>query len=103
MENLTFESIESAKQLIELMIEDVKFSRKEIDSDIAEAGRDHAKRRRDALLVVAHKLNLLSTHLTDSSRILNDLRSLRRLLLTEPDAPIKPASPEVVLPSSIDW
>ena len=93
MENLTFESIESAKQLIELMIEDVKNSRKEIDSDIAEAAQDNAKRRREALLVVAHQLNLLSTHLTNSSRILNDLRSLRRLLLTEPDAPIKPAPP----------
>ncbi len=93
MENLTFESIESAKQLIELMIEDVKNSRKEIDSDISQAEQENAKRRRDALLVVAHKLNLLSTHLTNSSRILNDLRSLRRLLLTEPDAHIKPASP----------
>jgi len=93
MENLTFESIESAKQLIELMIEDVKNSRKEIDSDIAAAELDNAKRRREALLVVAHQLNLLSTHLTSSSRILNDLRSLRRLLLTEPDSPIKPTSP----------
>jgi hypothetical protein len=93
MENLTFESIESAKQLIELMIEDVKNSRKEIDSDIAEAGQDNAKRRREALLVVAHQLNLLSTHLISSSRILNDLRSLRRLLLTEPDSPIKPTPP----------
>jgi hypothetical protein len=93
MENLTFESIESAKQLIELMIEDVKRSRKEIDSDIAEAGQDNTKRRREALLVVAHQLNLLSTHLTNSSRILNDLRSLRRLLLTEPDAPVKLAPP----------
>jgi hypothetical protein len=93
MENLTFESIESAKQLIELMIEDVKISRKEIDADIAQAEQDNAKRRRDALLVVAHKLNLLSAHLTNSSRILNDLRSLRRLLLTASDAPIKPAPP----------
>jgi hypothetical protein len=93
MENLTFESIESAKQLIELMIEDVKKSRKEIDSDIAEAGQDNATRRREALRVVAHQLSLLSAHLTNSSRILNDLRSLRRLLLTEPDAPIKPAPP----------
>jgi hypothetical protein len=75
------------------MIEDVKHSRKEIDSDIAEAGQDHARRRKEALLVVAHQLNLLSTHLTSSSRILNDLRSLRRLLLTEPDSPIKPTPP----------
>lgn len=93
MENLTFENIESAKQLIELMIEDVKISSKEIDSDIAEAGQDNAKRRKDALLVVAHQLNLLSTHLTNSSRILNDLRSLRRLLLTELEAPTEPAPP----------
>jgi hypothetical protein len=93
MENLTFESIESAKQLIELMIEDVKCSREEIASDITEAELDNANRRRDALLVVAHKLNLLSAHLIISSRILNDLRSLRRLLRTEPDASIKSAPP----------
>jgi hypothetical protein len=92
MENMTFESIDSAKQLIELMIEDVKLSRQEIDSDIAEAERENANRRRDALLVVAHQLNLLSSHLANSSRILNDLRSLRRLLLAEPDAPGKPTS-----------
>jgi hypothetical protein len=91
MENLTFESIESAQQFIALLIESVNDSRKEIDSNIAEAGQDKANRRREALLLVAYQLNLLATHLVKSSRILNDLRSLRRLLLTEPDSP--PSSP----------
>jgi hypothetical protein len=93
MENRTFESIDSAKRRIELMIGDVMISRAELDSDIAEAARDNAMRRRDALLVVAHQLTLHSAHLTNSSSILNDLRSLRRLLLAEPEVPIKPAQP----------
>jgi hypothetical protein len=37
----------------------------------------------EALRLVAHKLNQLRQHLLASLRLLNDLRTLRRLLLNE--------------------
>lgn len=96
MNNLPFESIENARQFIALLIEAVNDSRNEIDSDIDKARKDKAGRRRDALLLVAHQLNLLSSHLAKSSRILNDLRSLRRLLLSESDDSVQTMPKEVV-------
>ena len=96
MKKLPFESIESAQQFVTLLIEAVNESRNEIDSDIDKARKEKAGRRRDALLLVAHQLNLLSMHLAKSSRILNDLRSLRRLLLTESGGPVQAVPTEVV-------
>ena len=94
MEKSPFETIESAQEYVDLLIQSLHESRKDIDADIAETGGNGMTRRRDALLLVAHQLNMLSSHLAKSSRILNDLRSLRRLLLDErdlasPPAPIK--------------
>ena len=45
--------------------------------------RNRAVRRQEALRLVAHNLSQLSVHITKSRRILNDLRTLRRLLLEE--------------------
>lgn len=83
MENSPFETIESAQEFLQLLTEEVDSSRKEIEADLAETGENGNTRHRDALLLVAHQLNMLSTHLSNSRRILNDLRSLRRLLLEE--------------------
>ena len=44
---------------------------------------DRADRRKEALLLVSYNLAKLNLHITSSRRILNDLRSLRRLLLAE--------------------
>jgi hypothetical protein len=44
---------------------------------------DTAERRKEALQIVAYNLAKLSLHMRTSGRILNDLRSLRRLLLAE--------------------
>lgn len=83
MDNSPFESIESAQEFVELLVEAVGDARKEIKTDIERAEGSEKIRHQQALLVVAHQLNLLSTHLTKSRRILNDLRSLRRLLFNE--------------------
>ncbi len=92
-----FENIENAQEYVDLLLEALHESRKDVDKDLAETGGNGATRRRDALLLVAHQLNLLSMHLAKSSRILNDLRSLRRLLLEErglaaPAVPVKEAA-----------
>jgi len=42
-----------------------------------------ATRRLDALQLAAYKLDRLASHVNTSHRLLNDLRTLRRLLLGE--------------------
>ncbi|PWU06827.1 MAG: hypothetical protein C5B51_11395 [Terriglobia bacterium] len=69
----------------------MKEARKEVEEEIALAEREGAERRKQALLLVSYSLAKLNLHITSSRRILNDLRSLRRLLLTE-RAP-RPAEP----------
>jgi hypothetical protein len=83
MDSLPFETIESAQQFVNLLIEAIEDSRKDVEADIAETRVNDNSRCRDALLLVAHQLNMLSSHLAKSSHILNDLRSLERLLYRE--------------------
>jgi len=78
-----FDSIESAHQYVGLLFETVEEVRRDVDRDIGEARRARVERREEALRIVAHKLERLSFHVTRSRRLLNDLRSLRRLLLEE--------------------
>ena len=78
-----FDSIEGTQQFVELMLEIVEETKREVDADIEAASRNGVERREQALRLVAHNLNRLSFHVTKSRRILNDLRSLRRLLLEE--------------------
>ena len=59
----------------------------EVEADIADADADSAQRRKEALQLVHYNLKRLGTHMTASRRILNDLRSLRRLLLEERTLP----------------
>jgi hypothetical protein len=78
-----FDNIESSQEFVCLLAEAVEVTLAEVEADIALAGADGAERRIEALQLVAFKLNKLSGHMTASRRILNDLRSLRRLLLEE--------------------
>ncbi len=58
-------------------------ARRDVEQEIATADRDAADRRKEALLLVSYNLAKLNLHITSSRRILNDLRTLRRLLLAE--------------------
>jgi hypothetical protein len=78
-----FDSIESAHDYVTLLCEEVIESRASLDADMEEADREGAVRRLDALRVAAYKLERLQQHMQSSRRLLNDLRSLRRLLLGE--------------------
>ena len=87
-----FDSIENSHQYVAMLAEAIEETRREVDAEIALATREHAGRRTEALQVVAYNLAKLSLHMTTSGRILNDLRSLRRLLLAERESspvPIK--------------
>jgi hypothetical protein len=78
-----FDNIESAQQFVELLIEAIEESRRDVDADFARAASNRLERQKQALQLVSNNLVKLSQHMTSSLRILNDLRTLRRLLLEE--------------------
>jgi hypothetical protein len=79
-----FESIEGAQDYIHLLQAALDEAQRSIELDITTMhDTPAADRRLDALRLVDYKLGQLRQHLTASSRLLNDLRTLRRLLLAE--------------------
>jgi hypothetical protein len=78
-----FDSIENAKDYVKLLQQTVADARQEIATDLAAASEAPSDRRLEALRVIHYKLEKLEQHLHSSSRTLNDLRSLRRLLFDE--------------------
>ena len=78
-----FDNIESAQQYVELLIEAIEESKRDVDADIARAESNRLERQERALQLVSNGLMKLSQHMTTSLRILNHLRTLRRLLLQE--------------------
>src|SRR5664279_3798345 len=78
-----FDSIEGSHEYVALLADALNEARRDVEAEIAAAERDGAERRKEALLLVSYNLAKLNLHITSSRRILNDLRSLRRLLLAE--------------------
>jgi hypothetical protein len=84
-----FDNIESSHQYVSLLAEAIEEARREVDEEIALAMKEGPERRKEALQIVAYNLAKLSLHIKTSGRLLNDLRSLRRLLQAE-RAPSRP-------------
>ena len=78
-----FDDIEGSHEYVRLLAEAVEDARRDVEAEIATAEQDGADRRKEALLLVSYNLAKLNHHITNSRRILNDLRTLRRLLLAE--------------------
>ncbi len=78
-----FDSIEGSHEYVSLLAEAIEEARQDVDADIAVAMAESAERRLEALQLVGYNLAKLTLHITTSRRILNDLRTLRRLLLAE--------------------
>ncbi len=78
-----FDSIEGSHEYVALLAEALEEARRDVDAEVALAEADQADRRKEALQLVAYNLDKLNFHITTSRRILNDLRTLRRLLLDE--------------------
>jgi len=79
-----FDSIEGALEYVGLLVESVEEAREDIAAELVEARAEpDAQRQADALQLVAYKLERLAEHARSSRRLLNDLRTLRRLLLQE--------------------
>ena len=84
-----FDNIESSHQYVAMLAEAIEEARLEVEAEIA-LMNGAPERRKEALQVVAYNLAKLSLHITTSGRILNDLRTLRRLLLAEREpAPVR--------------
>jgi hypothetical protein len=88
-----FDSIEGAHQYVRLLLEAISEGKNDIHLDLEAATRAHSDRRIEALRLVEFKLAKLEQLLHDSSRVLNDLRSLRRLLLEERVEPVLSSAP----------
>jgi hypothetical protein len=79
-----FDNIESSHEYVSLLAKAVEEALAEVEADITLASsQSEAGRRKEALQLVHFHLSKLSGHMTSSRRILNDLRTLRRLLLEE--------------------
>lgn len=83
---LPFDTVEGAHEYVQLLAEAIAEAEASVTDDIAAARAHGASRRVDALQLVAFKLQKLQAHVTSSRRLLNDLRTLRRLLLDERQA-----------------
>jgi hypothetical protein len=77
-----FASIESAREYLLLLSNAIEESRVDVDELLAVAA-ERGERRQAALRIVAYNLKKLDFHVTASRRVLNDLRTLRRLLWDE--------------------
>jgi hypothetical protein len=78
-----FDSIESTQEFMALLKTTVGDALAEIELDRQEALGNGDPRRVEALDLAVYKLKLLENHVQKSSRLLNDLRSIRRLLYRE--------------------
>jgi len=92
-----FDSVENAHQYVRLLVEAIAEAKTEIAADLDATKLDateldaaappQPERRVEALRLVQFKLDKLEQHLQSSSRLLNDLRTLRRLLFDERPEP----------------
>jgi hypothetical protein len=85
-----FDSIEGSHEYVAMLAEALDEARRDVEAEIALAEQESAERRKEALLLVSYSLAKLNLHITASRRLLNNLRTLRRLLLAERGMPVEP-------------
>ena len=93
MDQNPFGSIESAQEYLRLLGEALQEAQLSFHEDVVDSAPIDAQvraRRIAAMQLVSYKLSQLAHHVNSSRRVLNDLRSLRRLLLRERVLGIKP-------------
>ena len=95
-----FDSIESAYEFVALLAETVLEAKKDIEADVQRESSSKFPRRLDALRTALYSMEKLELHMSKSRRILNDLRSLRRLLFEERAKSAPVAKVEIPLPTS---
>ena len=78
-----FDTVENAHDYVRLLVEAIAEAKSEIAADLGADAKTQPQRRVEALRLVQFKLDKLEQQLQSSSRLLNDLRTLRRLLFDE--------------------
>jgi hypothetical protein len=78
-----FGSIEDAHEFMTLMAQTVFETKLDIEADVQRESSSNFPRRAEALKLTLYTLSRLEFHMERSRRILNDLRTLRRLLFEE--------------------
>jgi hypothetical protein len=94
-----FDSIESAHEFVALLAETVRQAKQDVEADVQRESSSGAPRHLDALRTALYSMEKLELHMNKSRRILNDLRSLRRLLFEEratKPQPLAPVNSDVV-------
>jgi hypothetical protein len=85
-----FDRIESAHEFVALLAETVREAKQDVEADVQRESTSQPSRHLDALRTALYSMEKLELHMNQSRRILNDLRSLRRLLFEERTAQPKP-------------
>ena len=78
-----FDSIESAQDFMSVLGETILDALKDLGYERQRALRDSQDRRAHAIELAQFKLKTLGCYIHKSRRALNDLRTLRRLILAE--------------------
>ena len=96
-----FDSVESAHEFVTLLAATVGEAKREVEADVQrETGLD-SPRRLEALRTALYSMEKLEQHMLKSRRLLNDLRSLRRLLFDERSANAKPTMRPVLVANRV--
>ncbi len=78
-----FDSIESAHEFRDVLAQTILQAMKELDQAQLEAHDGNEQRRAQAIELARFKLKMLCGYVHKSRRALNDLRTIRRLILGE--------------------
>ena len=100
---VAFDSIESTHEFLTLVAQVVLEAKRDIGAHLQREMSSSFSRRLEALQIIVYLLETLEIDIKKSRRILNDLRSLRRLLFEERTAKpnsIPDAKTETLLPTS---
>jgi hypothetical protein len=79
-EDHPFSTIESAQEFLVLLAGAIDEALEAARAEHRACGADHLERRAEAWQLVAYTLTRLSSHVTSSRRLMNDLRTMRNLL-----------------------
>jgi len=80
---INFASIEGTARYLADLLQAVNEANEDLKAEAVLAASTGAERREQAIQLASYKLSQLKNHLTTSHRLLNDLRTIRRLLFAE--------------------
>lgn len=78
-----FDNIENAQDYLVLLSEAIEEAKQNVAADLLSEANVKSPRRLEAVRLASYKLEKLEQHIKVSRRLLNDLRTLRRLLFEE--------------------